>query len=124
MTARVHDFRAAADRPHLGRRPATNDDTEDTPMAGRRQTSGRPRQEHLRAQRRLAQLNQALDDAKTLGDRVAAAADFLRGALKQADPATAEAITAGVVRVLTDAGTRALDARKGPTGEPAPSHAR
>lgn len=79
-------------------------------MAGRRQLTGRPRQEHLRAQRRLAQLRAELDAARTHSARIAAAADFVRGAVKHSDPDEAREVTDELVRVLVDAGTRLLTA--------------
>lgn len=108
------DFRAATDRPcTLDRLPKPTVPTpalrkEDPPMAGRRQTTGRPRQDLLRAQRRLAHLQAELAGATTHADRVVAAADFLRGALKHADPRTADAVADEVVQQLTAAGTRLL----------------
>ena len=81
-------------------------------MAGRRHRTGRARLDHLRLQRRLAQLDDELAAARTHAARVAAAADFLRGALKHTDTATADALTDEVVRLLTEAGTRALTTRE------------
>lgn len=82
-------------------------------MAGHRRGSGRPRREHLRAQRRLARLHAELDAAATPSDRVAAAADYLRGALKHADPAVADSVTSEAITFLTRAGQRALSREKG-----------
>lgn len=82
-------------------------------MAGRRKGTGRPRQDLLRMQRRLAQMQDELDSARTPGARVGAAADFLRGVLKQVDGPTAEAIADDVVQALRDAGMRAYESRKG-----------
>lgn len=63
-------------------------------------------------QRRLEHMEERLAAADTCSGRVGAAADFLRGALKHADPATAKAITDEVVPLLRDAGTRAFGHRK------------
>lgn len=81
-------------------------------MAGHRRRSGRPLLDHMREQRRLAGLAERLDAATTCGGRVGAASDYLRGALKHADPAAAEPITDEVVEVLIAAGKRAFATRK------------
>ncbi|MPY81417.1 MAG: hypothetical protein GEV04_24120 [Actinophytocola sp.] len=84
-------------------------------MAGRRRAADGPRQAQLRLQRRLAQLQAELDSARTTGDRIAAAADYVRGAVKHADHLEARVVADELVQVLTDAGTRLLGGRKGPT---------
>lgn len=78
------------------------------------QPTGRPRQAHLRAQRRLAQLYIELDVARTRSARIAAAADFVRGAVKHSDPYDAQEVTDELVRVLVDSGTRLLTGREDP----------
>lgn len=82
-------------------------------MAGHRRTRGQPRREHLRAQRRLARLHEKLAIASTPNERIAAAADYLRGALKHTDPALAEDLTSEAVTFLTRTGQRALTRESG-----------
>lgn len=81
-------------------------------MAGHRRRRGRPLLEHQREQRRLQRLADRLAVAITPGERLAAAFDYLRGGLKNADPELADAITADVVEYLRAAGRRAFDSRK------------
>lgn len=81
-------------------------------MAGHRRRSGRPLLEHQREQRRLQRLADRLAVATTPGEQLAAAFDFLRGGLKNADPDVAEHISADVVEYMRAAGRRAFDSRK------------
>lgn len=57
-------------------------------------------QAEQRRARRAAALKARLDEARTPGDQISAAAGYLRGALKHADPALAEDVARQVVAQL------------------------
>uniref|UniRef100_UPI003F498DC4 hypothetical protein n=1 Tax=Actinokineospora sp. CA-119265 TaxID=3239890 RepID=UPI003F498DC4 len=92
-------------------------------MAGYRRTravktatkTGKPVMEVRRATqaeqqraRRRASLEARLRAATTPGDQLAAACDYLRGAIRRADPVTADRIARQVVRSLVSHGDRLL----------------
>lgn len=67
-------------------------------MAGHRRTSGRPPRN--RARRRQEAFRADLAAARTPADRVAAAVQYLRGALARAERRDAEATAGDVVRLV------------------------
>lgn len=82
-------------------------------MAGYRRRHGKQYLHDTRQQRRRRSLDAKLAAASTPSERVTAAADYLRGALKHANPAAAERTAGDVVRVLTEHASRLLHDRKG-----------
>lgn len=61
-------------------------------MAGHRRGTGRPKQARARIERRRAALADKLAAAHTPAAQVGACADYLRSALKRADPERATAV--------------------------------
>lgn len=69
-------------------------------MAGHRKGTGRRRQSHARLVRRRAALAEKLAAAPDAAARVGITADYLRSALKRADPDTADRAAAEACEVL------------------------
>lgn len=82
-------------------------------MAGHRRRRGLPLQAQTRAAKRRLSLAQRLAEATSPQDRVAAAADFLRAALKHGSPADAARVAVLVVPQLIQAAESLLKPSKG-----------
>lgn len=78
-------------------------------MAGyHRRAEGRPMRREARVERRLSALTTNLNAAASDMDRLSAAYDFVRGALRHATPARSKVAVDELVETMRDLGVQAL----------------